>query len=486
MSYDSSPFHRGDFFAPGVALGPRLGRVLAPGPLSQNHVHLIAFLARHRLGDRHVRQLAEQPLQNPPPDLRVRHLAAAEEDRRLDLVALRQEALDVLLLELVVVLVHLRPELDLLDLDDLLVLLRFTGPLLFLVLVLAEVHDSAHRWNGGRGNLDQVEPLLPSNRQRLRRRHDSQLLSGFVDDPDLAHADALVGADPVIPSGRTIEGYNDPPGQCRRVAATVTLRRRLGSRSRGDSRRERLARYFFRRQSHELGQRPRPKVASRSPPNRHCALGHLPVSDDQHVGDLLHLCFPNFIANLLHARVQIRPAARLAPAPPGHGWRIPGADPTAAAPPPGRGPATAATPPAKCSISSARNRSKLPKMARWMTTGPVLGVVGPDVVEVEPLGQLVVQLDGGALPLPADGVGDVEVDLGPVKRAVALVDGIGLANRVERPLEPGLGLVPGRQSRPGTPPAGSTASFRASARNRCRPAGPAGARARPPCRSAPV
>jgi hypothetical protein len=44
----------------------------------------------------------------------VRHFTAAEEDRRLDLVAVGQEALDVLLLEVVVVLVDLRSELDLL------------------------------------------------------------------------------------------------------------------------------------------------------------------------------------------------------------------------------------------------------------------------------------------------------------------------------------------------------------------------------------
>ena len=53
---------------------------------------------------------------------------------------------------------------------------------------------------------------------------------------------------------------------------------------------------------------------------------------------------------------------------------------------------------------------------------PMLGVVGADVLEVELLRQLVVELDRRALPLPADGVGDVEVDLRPVERAVALVD----------------------------------------------------------------
>ena len=51
----------------------------------------------------------------------------------------------------------------------------------------------------------------------------------------------------------------------------------------------------------------------------------------------------------------------------------------------------------------------------------VLRVVGADVFQSEPLGHLVIELDRRALPLPADGVGHVEVDLRPVKGAVAHV-----------------------------------------------------------------
>ncbi len=55
----------------------------------------------------------------------------------------------------------------------------------------------------------------------------------------------------------------------------------------------------------------------------------------------------------------------------------------------------------------------------------VLGVVGADVLQPEPLRDLIVELNRRALPLPADRVGDVEVDLRPVERAVALVDVYG-------------------------------------------------------------
>src|SRR6202030_298920 len=74
-------------------------------PTGQYRVHLVAFHPGHGFGDGHLGQLIDEPLENPAADLGVRHLTAAEEDRRLDLVAFLEEALDVLLLELIVVLV---------------------------------------------------------------------------------------------------------------------------------------------------------------------------------------------------------------------------------------------------------------------------------------------------------------------------------------------------------------------------------------------
>src|SRR4029453_16645949 len=83
----------------------RLGlrRILATRTLAQDHVHLVSFLARHRLGNRQITEIGNQSLQDAAPDFRMRHLTAAEEDRRLHLVAVGEEALDMLLLEVVVV-----------------------------------------------------------------------------------------------------------------------------------------------------------------------------------------------------------------------------------------------------------------------------------------------------------------------------------------------------------------------------------------------
>ena len=62
-------------------------------------------------------------------------------------------------------------------------------------------------------------------------------------------------------------------------------------------------------------------------------------------------------------------------------------------------------------------RSKLPKMARWMTTGRCARVVLADVGQVEALRRVRVELDGRALPLAAERVGDVDVDLRSVESA---------------------------------------------------------------------
>jgi len=113
-------------------------------------VHLIAFHPRHRLRQRPPPTTSpDQPFENSAgPNLGMRHLASPEEDRRLHLVAVLEEALDVLLLELVVVLVDLRAELDLLDPRS---PSGASGPfarrrfLLLVTGIFPEIHDAADR-----------------------------------------------------------------------------------------------------------------------------------------------------------------------------------------------------------------------------------------------------------------------------------------------------------------------------------------------------
>src|SRR5262249_49221821 len=124
----------------------------------------------------------------------VDDLAAAERDDEPDLIPLFEEPPDVANLELVVVVVGLRPELDLFDLDDRRVLLRLVGLLRLLVLELPVVHDAADGRHGLGRDLAEVEPSVFRHTQRLVRRHDAELAVVIRDDADLRHANATVDA----------------------------------------------------------------------------------------------------------------------------------------------------------------------------------------------------------------------------------------------------------------------------------------------------
>src|SRR6185503_7449721 len=99
----------------------------------------------------------------------------------------------------------LRAELDLFDLEHLLVLARLARALLFLVLVLPEVHDAADRWGCRRRDLDQFEHLLLGNRERLRRRHDAELRAGVVDHADFPHTDPFVDPRAIVAAGTSVK-----------------------------------------------------------------------------------------------------------------------------------------------------------------------------------------------------------------------------------------------------------------------------------------
>ena len=118
----------------------------------------------------------------------MRHLAAAEADGRLHLVAVLEKADDVVLLEVEVVLVDAGAELHLLDDDHLLLLLGFGLFLLLLEDVLPVVHDLADRRVGGRGDLDQIEILFAGHVLRLLQRDDADLSALGVDQPDFRDA----------------------------------------------------------------------------------------------------------------------------------------------------------------------------------------------------------------------------------------------------------------------------------------------------------
>ena len=73
---------------------------------------------------------------------------------------------------------------------------------------------------------------------------------------------------------------------------------------------------------------------------------------------------------------------------------------------------------------------------------PVRGVVLSHIGEVEPLRGVVVELDRSELPLAADAVGHVEVDLRTVKRPFALLDLERPSQPLQRAAQEALGAVP--------------------------------------------
>ncbi len=119
-------------------------------------------------------------------------LSSSEDDRNFDLVTIPEEAKDMFLLKLIIVLIGLRSEFDLFDLDMLLLLLRLMLFFLLLVHILAMVHDLAYRRLRCRRDLYEVKSPFISNSERLRDRHDPKLGSSFINDPDLPGPDLVV------------------------------------------------------------------------------------------------------------------------------------------------------------------------------------------------------------------------------------------------------------------------------------------------------
>src|SRR4029450_1218526 len=118
-------------------------------------------------------------------------LAPPEHDRDLDLRPLVQEADDVALLRLVVVVPDLWPELDLLDVDRNLVLPSELGLLLLLAAVLAVVHDPRDGRIGLSRDLDEVEILFVRVVERLFDRLHSELAPALLANPFVPGAAGL-------------------------------------------------------------------------------------------------------------------------------------------------------------------------------------------------------------------------------------------------------------------------------------------------------
>ena len=124
------------------------------------------------------------------------HLAATELERELDLIAISQEVLGVLDLDVQIVLANFDGlELNLLELSATDAGARFVGLLLLLIAPLAVVHDLTDRGAGSRGDFDEIQTGLAGTAQRLIGGRGAEFVVFLIDQEDRGDADLLVVAE---------------------------------------------------------------------------------------------------------------------------------------------------------------------------------------------------------------------------------------------------------------------------------------------------
>jgi len=154
-----------------------------------------SFHAGHKLHQTGVANIQDQPVDDLVPEIAVSHLPPFEAQGRLDLVAFAKEANGLVFLGLIVMLVDRDRELDLFDDDHLLLLACRTVALVLLIKIFAVVLDLTDRWHRIRRYLYKVKRALASHLESVKRSHHAELFAVFVDDANLAGANAFVGSD---------------------------------------------------------------------------------------------------------------------------------------------------------------------------------------------------------------------------------------------------------------------------------------------------
>lgn len=147
-------------------------------------------------------EVSRESLQQSLAQISVRNLAAPELDNSFHTIAFSEEANCVLLLELVIVIIRIRPEFDFLYLDDVLLLFLFVQPLLLLVLPLTKIHDLGDGWYGSGRHEDQIETHVSSLADREVSLQDFNFTIGR-DGADFSRTDILID---VFPNSGTSGG----------------------------------------------------------------------------------------------------------------------------------------------------------------------------------------------------------------------------------------------------------------------------------------
>ncbi len=167
-----------------------------------HHVDAAPDEFRRKIGLAVKRDLGQKFVDDLKADFGVRHFAPAEFQRDFHFHVLAQKINRVRNLDAKVVRVNPRAELNLFDGRGVLVLLGILFLLGLFVTVFAEIHEPADWRRGGGGDLDEVNPVLPGQVERVGQRDDAELFAVNSDDPDFAGADFAIDPDKRI--GRRI------------------------------------------------------------------------------------------------------------------------------------------------------------------------------------------------------------------------------------------------------------------------------------------
>jgi len=142
----------------------------------------------------HIRQPCTDSLQQVPADLGIASLASAEPNAQPHLGTIGEELSNASDFEAEIMLANFGTHANLFDLHRSLALPRLLLFLGSLIDELSIVEQAAHGRLGPRGNLDQIQIVLPRNAQRFRSRDYSYLLAILINQSHLSRGNGLVDA----------------------------------------------------------------------------------------------------------------------------------------------------------------------------------------------------------------------------------------------------------------------------------------------------
>src|SRR2546429_6320328 len=157
----------------------------------------VAFHARPGFDLALVANFHEQAVHLGAPDFLMGHFAPAMENHCAHFVAFAEEPQDLVLANLIIVFRGGGPKLDFLQLRAAAAFALLMSFFVGLVKIFAVVGDLANgRISRGR-DFHQVEPSFPGQLHGLKRLHDAQLTTLFINHPDFASPDSFVDANAV-------------------------------------------------------------------------------------------------------------------------------------------------------------------------------------------------------------------------------------------------------------------------------------------------